>query len=209
MGRALCFEQAGQNFGSRPRPPGISPGVPHGVRRCLVREPQEIEDEEHEQIVERVAAVDVAKVSGILCTRVPHPSRPVRRHTRLWDVDATRTRASSWVGSWQPGASRRSRSSRPGLSGVSRSTITFPQIGLSPMCPRREGRFVSGDRLFCCHGDSHVNRRTRRSSGGAMLETCGSAGKGVYLPGDLVEVSSKIGGATPVGKVQPDAHRSP
>jgi hypothetical protein len=30
----------------------------------------------------------------------------------------------------------------------------------------------------------------------------------VYLPGDLVEVSSKIGGATPVGKVQPDAHRS-
>src|SRR5258707_1337277 len=44
---------------------------------------------------------------------------------------------------------------------------------------------------------------------GAMLETCGSAGKGVYLPGDLVEVSSKIGGATPVGKVQPDAHRSP
>ena len=47
---------------------------------------------------------------------------------------------------------------------------------------------------------------------GAMLETCGSAGKGeekgVYLPGDLVEVSSKIGGATPVGKVQPDAHRS-
>ena len=44
---------------------------------------------------------------------------------------------------------------------------------------------------------------------GAMLETCGWAGKGVYLPGDLVEVSSKIRAGAPVGKVQPDAHRSP
>jgi Transposase, Mutator family len=42
-----------------------------------------------------------------------------------------------------------------------------------------------------------------------MLETCGPVGKGLYLPGDRVEVSSKIGAATPVGKVQPDAHRSP
>jgi hypothetical protein len=31
-----------------------------------------------------------------------------------------------------------------------------------------------------------------------MLEACGWAGKGVYLPGDLVEVSSKIGAGTPV-----------
>ena len=39
-------------------------------------EPQEIDDEEHEQILERVAAVDVAKASGMVCTRV-------------WQVDAT------------------------------------------------------------------------------------------------------------------------
>ena len=38
-------------------------------------EPQEIEDEEHEQILERVAAVDVAKASGMVCTRVPHQAR--------------------------------------------------------------------------------------------------------------------------------------
>jgi hypothetical protein len=38
-----------------------------------MREPQEIEDEEHEQVVERVAAVDVAKASGMVCTRVPVP----------------------------------------------------------------------------------------------------------------------------------------
>jgi len=36
-----------------------------------VMEPQEIEDAEHEQILERVAAVDVAKASGMVCTRVP------------------------------------------------------------------------------------------------------------------------------------------
>jgi transposase len=52
-------------------------------------EPQEIEDEEHEQILERVCAIDVAKASGKVCTRVPHPSRPGARRTRVWDVDAT------------------------------------------------------------------------------------------------------------------------
>ncbi len=55
----------------------------------MTREPQEIEDEEHEQVVERVAAVDVAKASGMVCTRVPHPSRPGRRLSRVWEVAAT------------------------------------------------------------------------------------------------------------------------
>jgi transposase len=52
-----------------------------------VMRPQEIEDEEHEQVLERVAAVDVAKASGMVCTRVPHPERPGRR-TRVWAVAA-------------------------------------------------------------------------------------------------------------------------
>ena len=43
----------------------------------------------------------------------------------------------------------------------------------------------------------------------AMLETCGWAGKGVYLPGDLVGVSSKIGAGTPVGKVHTRCQRAP
>jgi hypothetical protein len=54
-----------------------------------MREAQEIEDGEHEQILERVGAIDVAKASGKVCTRVPHPSRPGARRTRVWDVDAT------------------------------------------------------------------------------------------------------------------------
>jgi transposase len=56
---------------------------------AAVAEPQEIEDEEHEQVLERVAAVDVAKASGMVCTRVPHPARPGRRRTRVWQVEAT------------------------------------------------------------------------------------------------------------------------
>jgi transposase len=54
----------------------------------VMLEPQEIEDEEHEQILQRVAAVDVAKASGMVCLRVPHDARPGRR-TRVWSVNAT------------------------------------------------------------------------------------------------------------------------
>jgi transposase len=54
-----------------------------------VMEPQEIEDAGYEQVLERVAAVDVAKASGMVCTRVPHPDRPGGRRTRVWTVAAT------------------------------------------------------------------------------------------------------------------------
>ncbi len=49
-------------------------------------EPQEIGDEGHERILERVAAVDVAKASGMVCVRVPYESRPGRRVSRVWEV---------------------------------------------------------------------------------------------------------------------------
>jgi transposase len=44
---------------------------------------------ESDQVVERVAAVDVAKASAMVCTRVPHPSVPGRRLTRVWEVRST------------------------------------------------------------------------------------------------------------------------
>ena len=76
----------------------LGPGHQVAGRSCVlggreemvaVMEPQEIEDEEHEQVLERVAAVDVAKASGMVCTRVPHQARPGKRRTRVWQVDAT------------------------------------------------------------------------------------------------------------------------
>jgi len=54
-----------------------------------VEKPQEVEDEEYERVWERVAAVDVAKASGVACTRVPDEDRPGRRRTHVWTVTAT------------------------------------------------------------------------------------------------------------------------
>lgn len=50
---------------------------------------EEIDAGEDEQIVGRVAAIDVAKASGKVCTLVPHPSVPGRRVTKVWDVATT------------------------------------------------------------------------------------------------------------------------
>jgi transposase len=54
-----------------------------------VEQPQEVEDEEYERVWERVAAVDVAKASGVVCTRVPDDDRPGRRKVHVWTVKAT------------------------------------------------------------------------------------------------------------------------
>lgn len=54
-----------------------------------MREPVEIPDEEHERLIERIAAIDVAKAAGKVCTRVPHEGKTGRRLTKVWDVDAT------------------------------------------------------------------------------------------------------------------------
>ncbi len=54
-----------------------------------MEEPQEVQDEEYERVWERVAAVDVAKASGVVCSRVPDEARPGRRRTKVWTVTAT------------------------------------------------------------------------------------------------------------------------
>jgi transposase len=55
----------------------------------MTNEPEEIPDADHEQLIERVAAIDVAKESGKVCVRLPDPARPGRRISRVWDTDAT------------------------------------------------------------------------------------------------------------------------
>jgi transposase len=54
-----------------------------------VEEPREVQDEEYERVYERVAAIDVAKASGVVCTRVPDEDRPGRRKMHVWMVKAT------------------------------------------------------------------------------------------------------------------------
>jgi transposase len=53
-----------------------------------MEQPREVHDEEHERVWERVAAVDVAKGSGVVCTRVPDEDRPGRRRPHIWTVPA-------------------------------------------------------------------------------------------------------------------------
>jgi transposase len=48
--------------------------------------PVEIADIEHELVLERVAAIDVAKAAGKVCVRLPGSSG--RRFSRVWDVSA-------------------------------------------------------------------------------------------------------------------------
>ena len=50
--------------------------------------PQVIDDQEHERVHERVAAIDVAKDTGMVCTRTPHPARPGARRATVWTVKA-------------------------------------------------------------------------------------------------------------------------
>ena len=50
---------------------------------------QQVEVDEHEEIVGRVAAIDVAKASGMVCTRVPHATKAGKRLTRVWQVGST------------------------------------------------------------------------------------------------------------------------
>jgi len=46
-----------------------------------------IPDDEHELVIERVCAIDVAKASGKVCVRLP--GRSGRRTSKVWDVTAT------------------------------------------------------------------------------------------------------------------------
>lgn len=50
---------------------------------------EEIDSDETEQILVCAAAVDVAKASGTVCVRRPHPSIEGRRISRVWEVDST------------------------------------------------------------------------------------------------------------------------
>ena len=49
----------------------------------------QLDVEDEEEVLARVAAIDVAKATGMVCTRVPHKNSPGRRVTKVWQVSAT------------------------------------------------------------------------------------------------------------------------
>jgi transposase len=50
---------------------------------------EEIDSDETERVLTVAAAVDVAKASGMVCVRRPHPSIDGRRMSRVWEVKST------------------------------------------------------------------------------------------------------------------------
>ncbi len=50
---------------------------------------EEIDSDENERILSCAAAIDVAKASGMVCVRRPHPSIEGRRTSRVWEVAST------------------------------------------------------------------------------------------------------------------------
>ncbi len=50
---------------------------------------EEIDSDETERILNCAAAVNVAKASGMVCVRRPHPSIEGRRLSRVWEVGST------------------------------------------------------------------------------------------------------------------------
>ena len=85
-----------------------------------MEEPQEVRDEEYERVWERVAAVDVAKASGVVCTRVPDEDRPGQApHPGMdGDRDGERGRP-SWPITCAAARSRSSRWSQRATTGAS------------------------------------------------------------------------------------------
>lgn len=55
----------------------------------MSRNGTQVEVDDHEEIVSRVAAIDVAKATGMVCTRAPDDHRPDRRVSTVWEVNAT------------------------------------------------------------------------------------------------------------------------
>ncbi len=49
----------------------------------------QLDVEDDQEVLARVAAIDVAKASGMVCTRVPHETTPGRRVSKVWQVSAT------------------------------------------------------------------------------------------------------------------------
>src|SRR5258708_1940924 len=69
-----------------PRAPGTAPARYPSARRSPM---QESTEDHPDGTVARVAAIDIAKASAVVCTRVPHEAREGRRVQQVWTVAST------------------------------------------------------------------------------------------------------------------------
>ena len=84
-----CFEHADQTSDFPFGPSGSPPTAPQEreLEMEITSRPIHVESTE-DDLVARVAAIDVAKDSGMVCTRLPDEARPGKRATTVWNVRA-------------------------------------------------------------------------------------------------------------------------
>ncbi len=72
-----------------PRARLSTPAEPREVPlKHISNDVEEIDSDEEERILTCAAAIDVAKATGMVCVRRPHPSIEGRRTSRVWEVDS-------------------------------------------------------------------------------------------------------------------------
>ena len=75
MGHALLLRARRSEFRFPTEAPGHPADTVAGGEEVVGdAEPEEIPDDDHEQVFDRVCAIDVGKASGKVCTRLPHPA---------------------------------------------------------------------------------------------------------------------------------------
>ncbi len=90
--------------------------------------PREIEVAEEHEVVERVAAIDVAMASGMVCTRVSHRSVAGKRVTKVWEVRATTGALTELVEHLVKERVERSSWSRRRITGVCSSVTSHEKV---------------------------------------------------------------------------------
>ena len=90
-GRALLLRARRSDFRFPPDPRADPSAIYPHVRRQTVpmQQPVEVDVDDSQEVVGRVAAIDVAKATGMVCTRVPHETVAGKRVTKVWEVKAT------------------------------------------------------------------------------------------------------------------------
>jgi hypothetical protein len=114
------------------RAPGVVPV--HGGEGAEVAE-------DRVQVVERAAAIDVAKGFGMVCTRVPG-SRPDRRRQTVWRVEATPT--SVGPGRLSPGGESADRKRNGAWPTRPQDRAKIRQLYFVIVASRRRRRAIAG-----------------------------------------------------------------
>src|SRR6266536_2003364 len=134
-----------------------------------MRKPVEIDSEEDGPVIARAAAIDVAKASGMVCTRVPHASKPGRKVTKVWEVDATTDAIVELAGYLAaPGRPKTDKLDAVWLCKLNEKNMVRPSF--VPAEPMRQVRDWTRDRFDLVADRTRVRQRVEKLLEDALLK---------------------------------------